>query len=104
VFSFTGKCFPLTGKCFPLTNFFNGKQTQESLESGFPESEFRETNMALVVNDDIVTEVCAGRRWVSEVCTSFNDLSSFIRLSANLKANTCFLFWSQIPFSQHTTS
>jgi hypothetical protein len=30
-----------------LTNFPNGKQTQESLESGFPESEFRETNMAL---------------------------------------------------------
>jgi len=38
--------FFLTGKCFPLTNFPNGKQTQESLESGFPESEFRETNMA----------------------------------------------------------
>jgi len=42
----TGKCFPLTGKCFPLTNFPNDKQTQESLESGFPKSEFRETNMA----------------------------------------------------------
>jgi len=27
--------FPLTGKCFPLTNFSNGKQIQESLESGF---------------------------------------------------------------------
>jgi hypothetical protein len=38
--------FPLTGKCFPLTNFPNGKQTQESLESGFPEKTFRETNMA----------------------------------------------------------
>ena len=46
MFPLTGKCFPLTGKCFPLTNFPNGKQTQESLESGFPESEFRETNMA----------------------------------------------------------
>jgi len=45
-FPLTGKCFPLTGKCFPLTNFPNGKQTQESLESGFPENEFRETNMA----------------------------------------------------------
>jgi hypothetical protein len=44
----TGKCFPLTGKCFPLTNFSNGKQTQKSLESGFSESEFRETNMALI--------------------------------------------------------
>ena len=49
VFPLTGKCFPLTGKCFPLTNFPNGKQTQESLESGFPESEFRETNMALLL-------------------------------------------------------
>jgi hypothetical protein len=47
-FSLTGKCFPLTGKCFPLTNFSNGKQTQKSLESGFSESEFRETNMALI--------------------------------------------------------
>jgi hypothetical protein len=39
--------FPLTEKYFPLTNFSNGKQIQESLESGFPESEFRETNIAL---------------------------------------------------------
>jgi hypothetical protein len=46
-FSLTEKCFPLTGKCFPLTNFSNGKQTRESLKSGFPESEFRETNMEL---------------------------------------------------------
>jgi len=38
----------LTGKCFPLTNFSNGKQTKESLESGFLESEFRETNIALM--------------------------------------------------------
>jgi hypothetical protein len=34
--------FPLTGKCFPLTNFSIGKQTQESLESGFPETTFPE--------------------------------------------------------------
>ena len=40
------KVFSLTRKYFPLTNFSNGKQTQESLESGFPESEFQETNMA----------------------------------------------------------
>ena len=45
-FSLTGNYFPLTRKCFPLTNFSNDKQTQESLESGFPENEFRETNMA----------------------------------------------------------
>jgi hypothetical protein len=38
--------FSLTGKCFPLTNFSNGKQTHESLESGFPEITFQETNMA----------------------------------------------------------
>jgi hypothetical protein len=45
-FYLTGKYFPLTGKCFPLTNFSNSKQTQESLESSFPKSEFQETNMA----------------------------------------------------------
>jgi len=38
--------FPLTGKCFPLTNFSNGKQTQESLKSNFPETTFRKTNTA----------------------------------------------------------
>jgi hypothetical protein len=37
--------FPLIGKCFPLTNFSNGKQTQESLENGFPKIIFRETNI-----------------------------------------------------------
>jgi hypothetical protein len=31
-----------------LINFPNDKQTHESLESGFPETTFRETNMALV--------------------------------------------------------
>jgi hypothetical protein len=36
--------FSLTGKCFLLTNFSNGKQTQESLESDFPETTFRKTN------------------------------------------------------------
>jgi hypothetical protein len=46
VFLLTGKCFPLTGKCFLLTNFSNGKQTQESLKSDFPESEFQKTSMA----------------------------------------------------------
>jgi hypothetical protein len=47
-FPLTEKCFSLTEKCFLLTNFPNSKQTQESLESGFPESEFRETNMAYI--------------------------------------------------------
>jgi hypothetical protein len=32
-----------------LTNFSNVKQTHESLESGFPESEFRETNIAVII-------------------------------------------------------
>ena len=45
-FSLTIKYFSLIGKCFPLTNFSNDKQTQESLENGFPETTFRETNMA----------------------------------------------------------
>jgi hypothetical protein len=47
VFSLTGKCFSLTRKCFSLTNFPNDKQTQENLESDFPETIFRETNMTL---------------------------------------------------------
>jgi hypothetical protein len=42
--------FPLTGKCFSLTNFFNSKQTRESLKSGFPETTFQETNTALKGN------------------------------------------------------
>jgi hypothetical protein len=46
VFPLTEKCFSLTEKCFPLTNFPNDKQTQEILENSFPESEFRETNIA----------------------------------------------------------
>jgi hypothetical protein len=48
VFSVDRKVFSLTGKCFPLINFSNGKQTQESLENSFPESEFWKTNMALI--------------------------------------------------------
>lgn len=48
--NFSGKHFPenfpFTGKCFPLTNFPTSKQTQESLESAFPETTFRKTNTA----------------------------------------------------------
>jgi hypothetical protein len=47
IFLETKPNFPLTRKCFPLTNFSNDKQTQESLENDFPESEFQKTNMAL---------------------------------------------------------
>ena len=52
---FSGKHFPenqakffFDWKCFPLTNFSEDKQTQESLESGFPETTFLETNKALM--------------------------------------------------------
>jgi hypothetical protein len=54
--------FSLTGKCFPLTNFSNGKQTQKSLESGFPESTFRETNWPNITNKkEILTNYRLGR-------------------------------------------
>jgi hypothetical protein len=42
----TNSNFPLTEKYFPLTNFSNGKQTHESFKNDFPESKFRETNIA----------------------------------------------------------
>jgi hypothetical protein len=48
--------FSLTGKCFPLTNFSNDKQTQESLESGFPEITFRKTNTAKRENTFLKTK------------------------------------------------
>ena len=48
--------FPLTGKCFPLTNFANSKQTQESLESGFPETTFRKTNTVKKKNTFLETK------------------------------------------------
>jgi hypothetical protein len=48
--------FPLTGKCFPLTNFSSGKQTQESLKSGFPETTFRKTNTAKKKNTFLETK------------------------------------------------
>jgi hypothetical protein len=48
--------FSLTRKCFPLTNFSNGKQTQESLESDFPETTFRKTNTAKRKNTFLETK------------------------------------------------
>jgi hypothetical protein len=33
---------------FLLINFFNGKETQKSLENSFPETSFQKTNIALV--------------------------------------------------------
>jgi hypothetical protein len=49
--------FSLTGKCFPLTNFSNDKQTQESLESGFPETTFRKTITAKNENTFLETKL-----------------------------------------------
>jgi hypothetical protein len=49
--------FLLTGKYFPLTNFSNGKQTQESLKSGFPESIFRKTNTSKRKNTFLKTKL-----------------------------------------------
>jgi hypothetical protein len=40
--------FSFTEKCFPLTNFYNGKQTQESLKSDFQKSEFQKINIAKI--------------------------------------------------------
>ena len=46
------------GKCFPLTNFPNGKQTHESLESGFPETTWVVISGGLDADDidDIMNE------------------------------------------------
>jgi hypothetical protein len=40
-----------------LTNFPNGKQTQESLESDFPETTFRKTNTAKKKNTFLKTKL-----------------------------------------------
>jgi len=48
--------FHLTGKCFLLTNFPNDKQTQESLESDFPETTFRKTDTAKKENTFLKTK------------------------------------------------
>jgi uncharacterized protein YozE (UPF0346 family) len=48
--------FSLTEKYFPVTNFSNGKQTQESLESDFPETTFRKTNTAKRENTFLETK------------------------------------------------
>jgi hypothetical protein len=48
--------FPLIEKCFPLTNFSKGKQTQENLESGFPETTFWKTNTAKRENTFLETK------------------------------------------------
>jgi hypothetical protein len=39
----------MTGKYFSLINFSNSKQTQESLESDFSKTSFRETNTVFML-------------------------------------------------------
>ena len=41
---------------FSVANFSNDKQTHESLESDFRESEFRETNITLVILLDFILD------------------------------------------------
>ena len=61
--NFSGKHFPgnqakffFDWKVFSVANFSNGKQTQESLESGFQESEFQKTNITLVILLDFILD------------------------------------------------
>jgi hypothetical protein len=54
--------FSLTGKCFSLTNFSNGKQTQEILESGFPETTFQKINTAKVGRERKLSVSIAGEQ------------------------------------------
>jgi hypothetical protein len=65
--------FPLTGKCFSLTNFSNGKQTQESLESGFPKTIFRKTNTAKRKNTFLKTKLNFS---LTEKCFSLTNFSN----------------------------
>jgi hypothetical protein len=63
--------FSVDRKYFPLTNFPNGKQTHESLENGFLETSFRETNTALNLNNSSNF----GQVWIST--SNFLSIKSF---------------------------
>jgi hypothetical protein len=76
--------FSLTGKCFPLTNFSNGKQTQESLESGFPKTTFRKTNTAKRKNTFLKTKPNFS---LTEKCFSLTNFSNNKQIQKNLKNN-----------------
>jgi hypothetical protein len=76
--------FSLTGKCFPLTNFSNGKQTQESLESGFPETTFRKTNTAKKKNTFLETKPNFS---LIGKCFSLTNFSNNKQTQKNLKNN-----------------
>jgi hypothetical protein len=57
--------FSLTEKCFSLINFFNNKQTQESLESDFQKTTFHQTNKTFifVIFQSLVGEM-RERKWL----------------------------------------
>jgi hypothetical protein len=76
--------FPLTGKCFPLTNFSNGKQTQESLESGFPKTTFRKTNTAKRKNTFLKTKLNFS---LTEKCFSLTNFSNNKQTQESLENN-----------------
>jgi hypothetical protein len=76
--------FSLTGKCFPLTNFSNGKQTQESLESGFPETTFRKTNTTKKKNTFLETKPNFS---LIGKCFSLTNFSNNKQIQKNLKNN-----------------
>jgi len=90
--------FHLTGKCFPLTNFSNGKQTQESLESGFPETTFRKTNTAKRENTFLETKPnfsLTGKCFpLTGKC--FRWLESVFRWSTFLMANKHRKVWKMV--------
>jgi hypothetical protein len=76
--------FPLTRKCFPLTNFSNGKQTQESLESGFPKTTFRKTNTAKRKNTFLKTKLNFS---LFEKCFSLTNFSNDKQTQKSLENN-----------------
>jgi len=76
--------FSLTEKCFPLTNFSNGKQTQESLESGFPKTTFRKTNTAKRKNTFLKTKPNFS---LTGKCFSLTNFSNNKQTQKNLKNN-----------------
>jgi hypothetical protein len=74
-----------------LTNFSNGKQTQESLESGFPETTFRKTNTAKRENIFLeikpnfsLTEKCFP---LTEKCFPLTNFSNDKQTQKNLKSD-----------------
>ena len=76
--------FSLIGKCFPLSNFSKGKQTQESLESGFPETTFRKTNTAKRENTFLKTKP---NFFLTGKCFPLSNFSNNKQIQKSLKSN-----------------